>query len=260
MLSSSVAQAGWNPRSDRKAYIVWMALVWAGTLAGFGLDFPRYLAEQPAPPLILHLHGAAYTLWLVLVSVQIFLIETGDVRRHKQLGWATAVVSAVLVPLGLAAAMVDMARQVNHPDYAPQFLGLEFVDMVVFAALITAGLMLRKDLAAHKRLMILAAVSIADASFSRVWSMVFKITVPGPFGWWMQYFWGTTLMLLSMAAWDLWRRRRIHPTVLAGAAFLWTGQIVLTVLEYSVAWKAAMVGLVRARAPRAGRSVLAAEP
>jgi hypothetical protein len=236
MQSSVTAGATWHPRSDRKAYIVWMALVWAGTLAGFGLDFSRYFGEAPPPPLILHVHGAVYAAWLGLVTV----------RLHKSLGWVTAAVSAAMVPLGVVAALVDQARQVSHPDYAPQFLGLEFVDMVGFAIFIAAGLLWRKDPAAHKRLMILSALALVDASFSRAWQLTIKVVPPGPFGWWMQYFLGTTLMLLAMAAWDLWRRRRIHPTVLLGMAVLWSGEIVSAVLQFSPGWKTAMVALVKA--------------
>ena len=246
MQSSVTAGATWHPRSDRKAYIVWMAVVWAGTLAGFGLDFSRYFGETPAPPAILHIHGAVYAAWLGLVSVQVFLVEKGDIRLHKSLGWVTAVVSAVMVPLGVIAALVDMARQVSHPDYAPQFLGLEFIDMVGFAIFIAAGLLWRKDPAAHKRLMILSALALVDASFSRAWQLTIKVVPPGPFGWWMTYFLGTTLMLIAMAAWDLWRRRRIHPTVLFGMAVLWTGELTSAVLQFSPGWKTAMVALVKA--------------
>jgi hypothetical protein len=246
MQSSVTAGATWHPRSDRKAYIVWMGVVWAGTLTGFGLDFGRYLGETPAPPAILHIHGAVYAAWLILVSAQIWLVETGDIRLHKTLGWATAVVSGVMAPLGVVAALVDMARQVTHPDYAPQFLGLEFVDMAAFAILMAAGLLWRKDPASHKRLMILSALAIVDASFSRAWQIGIKVTPPGEFGWWFQYFGGTTVMLIAMAGWDLWRRRRIHTSVLFGMSVLWAGQILAVVLQYSPGWKTAMVALVKA--------------
>ena len=103
------------PRTDRTAYIVWMSIIWAAMLVGFGLDFGRYLGETPPPPYILHIHGAIYMVWLILVSVQIFLVQTGDIRLHMRLGWATAIVSAAMVPLGLVAALVDQARQVGHP-------------------------------------------------------------------------------------------------------------------------------------------------
>jgi hypothetical protein len=246
MQTSIAADATWHPRSDRKAYIVWMGVVWAAVLTGFGLDFTRYLGETPPPPAILHFHGMVYVVWLGLVTAQIFLIETGDVRLHKTLGWATAIVSAVMVPLGIAAAMVDQARQVGHPDYAPQFLVLEFEEMFAFSTFIIAGLLWRRDAAAHKRLMILSAVAISDAGFARAWLIGIKVAPPGPFGWWMQYFWGIALLLISMIAWDLWRRRRVHPAVLFGAAVLWGGQMVVTALNFSPGWKGAMVALVKA--------------
>ncbi len=236
----------WPPRSDRKIYIVWLAIVCVAILAGFGLDFGRYMAEQPAPPLFLHIHGAVYVIWLVLVGVQIFLVEAGDVKRHRTLGWITAIVSAVMVPLGLAAAMVDQARQIGHPDYAPQFLALEFEEMFAFSTFIIAGLLWRRDPAAHKRLMILSAVAISDAGFARIWINGVKVAPPGPFGWWLQYFWGIVLLLIAMMAWDLWKRRRIHPSVLAGAAVLLGGEIIVTALNFSPGWKAMMVVLVKA--------------
>ncbi len=236
-----------SPASDRKIYGVWIGMVWAGLLAGFGLDFTRYLGEMPAPPpFILHFHAAVYVLWLGLVSFQILWIETGNVRRHIQLGWVTAGVSVLMVPLGLVAALVDQARQVGHPDYEPQFLALEFEEMIAFCVFMAAGVIFRWNAAAHKRLMILSAVAISDAGFARVWLMGIKIELPGLFGWWLQYFWGIFLILVAMAAWDVWRRRRIHPAVLFGAAVLWTGEIIVTVLNFSPAWRQVMVRLVDA--------------
>ncbi len=170
-----------------------MGIIWAAILGGFALDFRRYMGEIPPPPIILHVHGAIYAIWLVLVSVQIFLVQSGDIRLHMRLGWATAIVSAAMVPLGLVAAMVDQARQIGHPDYAPQFLALEFEEMFAFSTFIIAGLLSRRNLAEHKRWMILSAVAISDAGFGRIWQMGIKHTLPGPFGWWLQYFWGITL-------------------------------------------------------------------
>ena len=232
--------------ADRKIYIGWIAIVWAAIISGFGLDFGRYMTERPVPPPILHFHAAVYVVWLVLVSVQIFLVEKGDIRRHKTLGWATAILSAFMVPLGLAAALVDQARQVGAPDYAPQFLSLEFGEMIGFSVFIAAGILWRKNLAAHKRLMILSAVAISDAGFARLWLMGFKATVPGHFGWWLQFYWGIALMLIAMMAWDWWKRGKVHPAVLAGAALLWTNQFIATQLFFSPSWKAMMVALVNA--------------
>jgi hypothetical protein len=110
----------------------------------------------------------------------------------------------------------------------------------------SAGVIFRRSPAAHKRLMILSAVAISDAGFARIWLIGIKTEIPGLFGWWLQYFWGIFLILVAMGVWDLWRRRRIHPAVLFGAALLWAGEIVTTILNFSPAWREIMVRLVNA--------------
>ena len=74
-------------------------MVWAAILAGFGMDFARYLSEAPAPPFILHVHAAVFVLWLGLVTLQILWVEIGKLRWHRQLGWLTVAVSVLMVPL-----------------------------------------------------------------------------------------------------------------------------------------------------------------
>ena len=83
--------------------------------------------------------------------------------------------------------------------------------MIGFSVFIGAGILWRKNIAAHKRLMILSAVAISDAGFARLWMNGFKITVPGPFGWWLEFYWGIALMLVAMIVWDWWKRGRVHP-------------------------------------------------
>jgi hypothetical protein len=244
MLQRKVS-TGLPPQTDRNAYIFWMAIVWAAILGGFGLDFKRYMHETPPPPNILHIHAAVYVIWLILVSVQILFVQTGYIRLHMRLGWATAIVSAAMVPLGLVAALVDQARQVGHPDYAPQFLALEFEEVFAFSTFIIAGLLSRKNLAEHKRWMILSAVAISDAGFARIWQMGINHTFPGPFGWWLQYFWGITLMLIAMLAWDWFGHKRVMRPVAWGAALLWGGEVAATILNFSPAWKSSMAAMVK---------------
>lgn len=224
------------PRHDRRIYILWIGLVWIGMLMGFIPDLKNYLAEVPPPPLVLHLHGVVYFLWLIAVTVQIALVEVRNVSLHRQLGWWIVALSASLVPLGLIAAMVDMARQAAHPNYEPEFLGLEFQAMVVFPILLTLATVLRRDLAAHKRLMMLMPIAILDPGTSRLWSIFIVWLPPAPFGWWLHFFWGNAAMVVAMIVWDRWRHGRVHPALWSGAALIAAGEGVAVALQFSPAW------------------------
>lgn len=93
--------------------------------------------------------------------------------------------------------------------------------------------------------MILSAVAISDAGFARIWLIGINRTFPGPFGWWIQYFWGITLLLIAMFAWDWFKHKRVMRSVLWGAALLWGGEAIVTILNFSPAWKSSMAALVK---------------
>ncbi|HTY93957.1 MAG TPA: hypothetical protein VMC02_08715 [Steroidobacteraceae bacterium] len=223
-----------------------MGVIWAAVLLGFVPDLPRYFHESPPPPSILHFHAAVFFLWLILVTLQILWIETRKFRLHRQMGWLTVGVSALMVPSVLIAALVDQARQVGHPDYAPQFLATEFAEAASFCILMTAGVIFRRNPPAHKRLMLLSVISISDAGSARIFLYTFPIHFPGVAGFFVQAFWGNALILIAIAAWDFYRRGRLHPAVLYGAALIWTVEITATILNFSPTWHRAMARLVSA--------------
>jgi hypothetical protein len=233
-------------QADRGIYVVWILAIWALVLFGFGSDFVRYLHEAPQPPLILHIHAAVAVVWLALVSTQILLVEGGNIRLHRRFGWATIGVAAAMVPLGFTAAMVDMARQVTHADYAPQFLAEEFQDILAFAVCTVAGIVTRKNRAEHARFMVLAAVALLDVGPGRIASNLIGAMPTGPFGVWAQFYWGTALILIAMLAWDLIKHGRVMRSVALGAVLLWTGEAIASILYFSPAWKLAAARLVNA--------------
>jgi hypothetical protein len=240
---TAVTLRAWD---DRKVTLVWILAIWTFALFGFGADFTRFLHEHPAPPPVLVLHGAFSVTWLGLVSTQVLLAETGNIRLHRRLGWAAVSVSAAMVPLGVVAAMVDMARQVGHADYAPQFLGEEFQDIFAFAVCTIAAVATRRNRAEHSRFMILAAVALADVGPGRIASNIVGATPTTPLEVWLVYYWGTALLLIGMLAWDLARHRRVTRAVMLGAGLLWSGEAIASVLYFIPAWKTAMAALVRA--------------
>jgi hypothetical protein len=235
-----------SARVDRKVTLVWMLAIWTFALLGFGADLERFMHEQPAPPLVLALHGAFSVAWLGLVSTQVVLAETANIQLHRRLGWAVVSVSVAMVPLGVLAAMVDMARQVGHPDYAPQFLGEEFQDIFAFAVCTAAGVATRKSRAEHSRFMVLAAVALADVGPGRIATNLVSAAPASPLAVWATYYWGTALLLIAMLAWDLIRHRRVLRSTMLGAALLWGGEAIVSMLYFTPGWKLAMAGLVNA--------------
>jgi hypothetical protein len=233
-------------KAERKVTLVWMTAIWALVLFGFGADFARFLGEHPSPPLILGLHAAFSVTWLGLVSTQVLLAETGNIPLHRKLGWVTVSLSAMMVPLGVVAAMVDMTRQIGHPDYAPQFLGQEFQDIFAFAVCTSLGVVTRRNRVDHSRFMVLAAVALMDVGPGRIATNIVSATPTSPLSVWLTYYWGTALLLIAMLAWDLIRHRRVMRSVLFGAALLWSGEAIVSVLYFSPAWKTAMAVLVQA--------------
>lgn len=221
---------------DRRIYILWIALIWAAILAGFVPDLKRYFDETPAPPWVLHVHGVVTVLWLTAVTLQIVLAEIRKPALHRQLGWWVAGLSVALIPLGLVAAMVDMARSAEHPGYEPQFLATEYQSVVVFAILLRLAIRLRRDHAGHKRLMILLAVSILDPGTARAWGYFSPIHLTGPLGFAVQNIWGSAAIIILMMAWDLVRHRRIHPSLLFGAVLIEVGNLVAIGLQFAPWW------------------------
>src|SRR5262245_49157986 len=53
----------------------------------------------------LHLHGAAFTSWMVLLVIQATLVAAGHVDIHRKLGVAGAVLAAVMMVLGAYVAL-----------------------------------------------------------------------------------------------------------------------------------------------------------
>jgi hypothetical protein len=53
------------------------------------------------------------------------------------------------------------------------------------------------------------------------------------------------LILIAMLAWDWFRHKRVMRSVAWGAALLWGGEVMTTILNFSPTWKASMVTLVR---------------
>lgn len=209
----------WNPREDRIPSAVWLGLLWVGMLLGFGLDAQRFLGKHP--PLFLHLHAATFTIWMFLLSAQVLLVVGDRVDLHRKLGWflaAWACLMGVMGPVGVyTSLMMDVRKNGPFPD---PFISVHIVDIGGFLVLLAIGIAMRGNSAAHKRMMILSTVSLADPGFNRFLGHICRIEPTTPLATFLYIFYGNVLIVALMLGWDLHRGRLIRSHVIASISLL----------------------------------------
>lgn len=245
---SSIAAAGFPGRSnpDRNAFLFFTALVWAGVLSGFGMDSYNHVSKYGLDyPLIVHFHAAAFVGWLALFTTQVLLIRKLRPDVHRRLGTFGVALAAVMVFLGPATALVVDAHHFETSGKTPEFLAVQFADIIAFATLAGSGMLLRKNSPVHKRLMLLALFYISDAGFARFLNPM----IVGSLG---QTYWGglATLylggdaLILGLGIYDLSVRRRLYPAYVIGVAWVLLLQFSAYTLLSNQAWKAITLHLI----------------
>ncbi len=235
----------WSGRDDRTASAVWLGILWAGMIAGFGVDFPRFLHENPPAPIVVGVHATVFTVWMLLLTAQVLLVLRGRVAWHRKLGWLAAGWACVMAVMGPWAALASQAVNLHTPSADPQFLSVNLVDIAGFLVLLAWGITLRKNPAAHRRMMILATVSLADPGFSRFSGWLWPTEPTSMLVWFFWSFYGNVLIIVLMAAWDWWRGRLMRSFVV-GAAGLLAAELISAIVYFWPPWKSFTASLVAA--------------
>ncbi len=149
-----------------------LAIIVAG---GFAKSFYLVPFESPAPdvqpfPLYLQLHGLLLTLWFLLLIVQTGLVATRRVRLHRSLGVAGVVLAAAVWIASFLVVVRSVARSGPNgvpPDRLPLVVIGNLGTLLLFALFVTAGIRLRGKPDLHRRLMLLASISIVGPAISR---------------------------------------------------------------------------------------------
>jgi hypothetical protein len=171
------------------------------------------------------------TAWFVLFFVQARLVATGRTLVHRKLGVAGAMLALLVVVLGTQLGIAS-ARSGSSPIGVPPlvFLVMPLGEMVVFAALVAAAIVLRKRGPYHKRLMLLASIAMLTPATARL-SLHFLPTGGPPV-----FFALTDLVILACIAFDTVKNRRLHPAFAAGFAFVIVGQAGRLALSQTPQW------------------------
>jgi hypothetical protein len=159
-------------------FFVWMAGACAFVaFAGFA---PTYWLQLPVGTFVgsplLHLHGLLFSAWLLFFLLQTTLAASGRVARHRAWGLLGVSLATAMVLVGfatandvlktrLAAGFGDRARAFHIASTSM----ITLFGIFVFAAIVSVA---RPDV--HKRLMLLATISILPPAIAR---LLFAVTV-----------------------------------------------------------------------------------
>jgi hypothetical protein len=211
-----------------------MALLMAATVfTGFARTY--YLAgmfRAPLPSLIIHVHGAVFSCWILLLVTQTSLVAAGRTDLHRRLGIGGFALACLMVVLGILAATDSLVRRGGPPGRDPQFFYIiPLTDILIFATILVFAYRARSDSPTHKRLIIVATTSLTIAAIARL-PMSFVHRNPGRAGM------GTCIFLLLLVAYDLWSTRKIHRATLWASAFLIFVFLARIPLGKTAAWHA----------------------
>jgi len=229
-------KATWPARDDRRAPAVWLGIFWIFIGFGFGFDLKNYLHESPPVPVIVHVHAVVATLWLLIFTGLVLLVEIGNVKLHRTLGWFAAYFAISIVILAPWAQVAWQVANLHTPDaLPPEFLSIAFTGPLCFAILLPWGVSLRRNPAAHRRVLILSTIAMTDPGFARLVSL-FVHPQTTIFGQYLFFFGGTLFLMLLMLAWD-WHKGRLMKQFLQGAGLILAVDIAGTVLFFTPAWQ-----------------------
>jgi hypothetical protein len=194
-----------------------------------GLRHPVVSRGRAGIPRLLHIHGAVFSSWVLLLIVQASLVATGRVDLHRRLGLLGFCLACLLVILGLLVATNAMVRHFDAAEASHMqvemraFYAFQTCDMLIFSALIYFAFRNRSNPAAHKRLILIATIALLDAAGA------------GP----SEHFqFGCHALLLILIGHDLWSTRKVHRATLWASAFSVMLYQVRCPLGHTAPWQA----------------------
>jgi len=223
-------------RSDRWFYPgMAVAIVLAEAVGFWHSERGRLNGHHALHPMAV-VHITLFSAWLVLFLVQTFLAATGRTRFHRRLGVIAASVAGLMLVTAPPLA-IDLARRGVASSDPLAFLFIMLMDLPLFAIFVGSGIYLRRRAETHKRLMLLATMSLLPPGISR-WPIA--IAHPGPV-----IMGALAVFLLAAPVRDLWARRRMHPVSLWGGVALLLSVPVRMAIAYSAPWHRLAAWLIR---------------
>jgi hypothetical protein len=208
-------------------------LILATVFLGFARTY--FLAgvfRAPLPNWLIHVHGAAFSSWIILLIMQTSLVSAGRTDIHRRLGIIGFVLASLMVVLGMVAGTDALRRGFAPPGIdAKTFYIVPITDMLFFGTLVFFAFRARFNPPAHKRLILIATSALLIAAVSR-WPFAAingKVLVAT---------FVADSVVFFVAAYDLFSTRKIHRATLYAGIFLIVAQQIRFPIAQTAAWHA----------------------
>ena len=188
-------------------------------LVGFSRTlYLRAIFDVPEVSAYLLLHGCVLTAWFVGILLQTTLVTNHRTDIHRRLGWIGAGLGGAAFVLSLAVTVMLVFR--TYALNPNGLLGVARIFWANLAALLSFAIFLsvavarRRQPDVHKRLMLLAAITLVQPAMARIRQLWFPDIDGGPFALvWL------ALLVGAIALHDLHVNRRVHIATLLGGMF-----------------------------------------
>lgn len=228
----------------RTGFFFWMStLLLAVLVIGFSptLYLREFFPVEPIPG-YLYAHGVILTAWYVWLVLQTSLVRNGRTATHRRMGAIGAVIGTAVIFAGPIATIGAIGRiHVAFPDWNTDMAAVEpglgvqgvtivrfmaqvawgnFVSIAVFAGMLAAAVVLRRNPPAHKRLMLLGSIAIVGPAVARISRWPIFGGESGPFI-------PTVLisLVIAVVVHDLVTMRKLHRATLIGVGVIVAGAI-----------------------------------
>lgn len=123
---------------------------------------------------IFHVHAAVFYSWTLLFLAQSWLAANGKLTRHREWGVFGVALATTMCVVGMAAAITSLKKSMadGFGGAGQAFTIVPVSGIIFFAVLFTLALLNVARSETHKRLMLVATVSLLQAAVGR-WFLLF---------------------------------------------------------------------------------------
>lgn len=217
------------------AHLTLLAIVLAGFAPSFYLR-PAFHHTAQLPALLI-VHGTVLTLWFSLCVLQGWLIRNRRFELHRQMGYFSAGFAALVIVLGVLANLRLIGEIDSAEDGENIVIWANFFTLAMFAVLVSLAVVYRRRSDIHKRLTLLASISIVGPALARLprWPIFAGGLEAG-----RNYaIGGLLVMFAALIAYDIVVRRRPHAASVGGMVAIvvgLAGSVFLGVTGIGYAW------------------------